>query len=323
MSLALLASCGSGERSPASATDAASDGSNGATEPATDGGSDAADEGAGETMPPMWPDDFDCINMDKAADDACYGEVLFELASEHVVFGDFDGDGHLDVANRVDGQSGTADGLVFHGGLAAGGFAAPVAFALGAETQVDGNPLSLGATRVLTGDSADWLFVQGTYGSFGTVQSDLWWSHGAPALDRFFEPTNAPAGGPWIGDFDGSGPALAFATAGTNLDDLQLYACTASSCDPAGTRTVSGPPSPPWTLLTGDVTGDGLDDLVAITRPPMGGTSEVHVMRRVHDGSPDHARRGTQCVSPGAHRSHRRRSPRSRGNRRFWRSRSR
>jgi hypothetical protein len=224
----------------------------------------------------------ECVAMD--GDGPCYIESLVPIPSVNLVYGDFDGDGELDFA--VHDETGAQDAVLLYAGTG-GAFAEPEPFAFDPAPMLDGNATALGQLRLMdTASGPDRIFVQGTYGALGDVRIDLWWTVDG-SFTRFYAPTQSPPAGPWFGDFDGAGDSdLAFAPSGNALDPIEVHACDAGGCGSPQTHAVTGPPSPPWTILAGEVTGDARADLVAVRRTGTAGAyqSEAVVLRALASG---------------------------------------
>ena len=259
------------------------------------GGSE--DESAGPGGPTTThPEDVACVQMQ--GDGPCLVETLIDVPSLNLVFGDFDGDGFLDIAaERPGADTSQADDIQLLSGSATG-FAAPTTLSFDPTPQHDGSAVSLGLLRVRRVEGgADQIFAQGTYGSFGSIAIDNWWSDGA-TMRRVFAPTSSPPAGPWFGDFDGNGtPELVYASAGSSLDPLEAFECGAGSCSSLGTRSVTAAPPPPWTVLSGELTGDARDDLVVVTRTNDAGTFQSQAWVLQSTGS---AFSGAQPVALGS-----------------------
>ncbi len=260
---------------PTSSGDATSSGSGSATSTTT-----TTDD---PTDGPDWTSggESTCIPMD--GEGPCYVQTLVPVPSVNLVYGDFDGDGALDFAAHDDAEPDRV--LLFAG--AGGSFADPEPLAFEPAPMHDGNALSLAQLRLMdTASGPDRIFVQGTYGSLGDITIDMWWTDGG-SLKRFYAPTQSPPAGPWFGDFDGSGDVdLAFAPGGNTLDPLDVHACDPGGCSNPQARTVPDAPSPPWTILGGEVTGDARADLVAVRRTGTAGAyeSEAVVLRGLANG---------------------------------------
>jgi hypothetical protein len=222
---------------------------------------------------PDWTtgEETSCINMD--GEGPCYVQTLIPIPSVDLVYGDFDGDDAIDFAVHDD-----ADGVLLFAGEG-GTFAAGTAMAFDPNPMHDGDPVALAQLRVMeTMSGPDRIFVQGTYGSLGDVAIDMWWTDGG-GFTRFYTPTQSPPAGPWFGDFDGAGDVdLAFASMGNTLDPLDVHACDPGGCGDAEAQVVTGAPSPPWTILAGEVTGDARADLVAVSRTGTAGAYASHAV---------------------------------------------
>jgi hypothetical protein len=277
MSLGAVLSCGGAEPGSSSEGDEMDSGSS-----ATDGGSDSSthdssgehDEGDDTTHGPQ----TQCVQM--SGDGHCYVETLIPVESTNVVFGDFDGDGYLDIIAERPVGNGPDELQLIAGG--SDGFAPAITMAFEPAPQHEGDSVSLGLLRVKRSVSGpDQVFVQGTYGSFGSVVIDNWASIDG-VLQRVFPPSSSPPSGPWFGDFDGDGVVdVVYAPGGSTLDPLELFDCEAGGCSSLGNRAVTQAPPGPWTILSGELTGDVRDDLMVVTRTntPDGLHSEARVLR--------------------------------------------
>ena len=243
----------------------------GTESPSTEGADTEASASSGGTS----VDDTDVVPLTGLDPDECVGqqgegpcmvELVTDVPSPELVFGDFDDDGDLDVLARSE-ETG-ADGadevvLLFNDN---GHFAEGVAVAYDETPMVDSRPVALARPRAMGRHPADVrsAFLQGTYGALGDVQVDTWWLNGT-GLTRFFAPTAAPPAGPWFGDFDGDGNAdLVFAPDASTLETLEIHACAGQDCGAPTQTSVSGAPGGPWTILATDTTGDGLDELLVV-----------------------------------------------------------
>lgn len=202
----------------------------------------------------------ECVPTDVPGPCLVAGEMA--LPSRDIAFGDFDDDGDIDVLAQntatdtpeiwlLQNDAGTFDG------------GAPLPF--DPDFQSDGEPGSLGVLVSMKTAEGDRAIVQGTYGSLGAVQVDVWRST-ASSFSRLYAPTGSPPTGPWVGDFDGNGSDdLAFAPMANSLETLELRACDGQGCQDPATVSAMGGPAGPWTILGADVTADGLDDLLVYT----------------------------------------------------------
>jgi hypothetical protein len=275
LAASMVPACGSddpnaGSEAGGSATEASA--SDDGTQDAGDASSQG--EGADDTAGP----ESACVQQ--MGDGPCHLETLVPVPSTNVVFGDFDGDGHLDIA-ATRSNSGAPDELqILYGSPE--GFGAPTTLPFEPEARHDGDAVSLGMLRVAPSTSGvDRVFVQGTYGSFGSVSIDNWWSDG-DTLRRVFAPTANPPSGPWFGDFSGGGVLeILYTSNGSTLDSLEAFDCAAGTCSSIGTRPVSAAPGAPWTVLGGELTGDARDDLLVVKRTNAadGPHSEAWVVR--------------------------------------------
>ncbi|MGH1348181.1 MAG: FG-GAP repeat domain-containing protein [Nannocystales bacterium] len=197
---------------------------------------------------------------------ACMVEALVPVPSTEVTFGDFDGDGDVDMLARSEetGPDEADEAVLFTNN--SGTFDGGVALSFGSEPMANGRPVALSRPRPAGSRSSEVrnVFLQGTYGALGDVQVDVWWMQGSE-LRRFYEPTGSPPAGPWFGDFDGDGSTdLAFAPDASTLNTIELHSCTAQDCGGIQDAAVTGAPSGPWTVLATDTTGDGMDELLVV-----------------------------------------------------------
>lgn len=239
------------------------------TENATEAGSetdpDTGTMSSGATDPPTTSTPpGDCVVQQ--GDGACMVETLVPVPSPEVTFGDFDGDGDVDMLARSEetGADEADEAMLFTNN--GGSFDSGTPLSFGSEPTANGRSVALSRPRPggSVPNDVRSAFMQGTYGAFGDVEVDVWWVQGQE-LRRFYEPTGSPPAGPWFGDFDGDGSTdLAFAPDASTLDALELHSCTGQDCDGAQEVTVTGAPSGPWTILGTDTTGDGLAELLVV-----------------------------------------------------------
>jgi|GEM_PF-2318616 len=224
---------------------------------------------------------LDCVGQQ--GEGPCMIETVVMLPSPEVAYGDFDGDGDVDVLARSEetGVDGADEVLLFAND--GGDFGEGTALSFGTDPAANGLFVALSRPRPMGAPAAAVrsAFLQGTYGALGDIQVDAWWVQDG-ALERFYDPTPTPPAGPWFGDFDGDGSAdLAFAPDDTDLAALELHACTGASCGDASDAAATGAPGGPWTILGTDTTGDGLDELLVVRRE--GESLEVVVL--TNDGT--------------------------------------
>ncbi|MBV1856859.1 MAG: VCBS repeat-containing protein [Nannocystaceae bacterium] len=223
----------------------------------------------------------DCVVQQ--GEGACMVEVVVPVPSAEVTFGDFDGDGDVDMLARSEetGLDEADEAVLFTNN--GGNFDGGVALSFESDPAANGLPVALSRPRPAGSQSADVrnVFMQGTYGALGDVQVDVWWVQGSQ-LHRFYEPTGSPPAGPWFGDFDGDGSTdLAFAPDASTLDTLELHTCTGQDCSGAQQAAVTGAPTGPWTILGTDTTGDGLEELLVVRE----GDGALEVIVFTNEGS--------------------------------------
>ncbi len=242
----------------ASSTETASGATDDGTQTDTGSGGSTSDDPTTGVVP------GDCVVQQ--GEGVCMVETLVPVPSPEVTFGDFDGDGDVDMLARSEetGPQDADEAVLFtnNGGTFDGG----VALSFGSEPMANDRPVALSRPRPAGSQSSQVrnAFMQGTYGALGDVRVDVWWVQGSQ-LQRFYEPTGSPPAGPWFGDFDGDGSTdLAFAPDASSLDALALHSCTGQDCGAPQDTAVTGAPSGPWTVLGTDTTGDGQDELLVV-----------------------------------------------------------
>ncbi len=216
-------------------------------------------------------------------DGACMVETRVQVPSPEVTFGDFDGDGDVDMLARSEetGPDDADEAVLFTNN--SGTFDDGVALGFGTAPMANNLPVALSRPRPAgsQSDNVRNAFMQGTYGALGDVQVDVWWVQGSQ-LQRFYDPTGSPPAGPWFGDFDGDGSTdLAFAPDASTLDALEIRSCTGQDCGAAQDVGVTGAPSGPWTILGTDTTGDGMDELLVVRE----GDNGLEVIVFTNEGS--------------------------------------
>lgn len=265
-----------------------------------DGDSDAT-EGSADTGPGGSTDDpttptpsGDCVVQQ--GEGSCMVETVVSVPSPEVTFGDFDGDGDVDMLARSEetGADNADEAMLFTNN--AGVFDGGVALSFGSAPAANDLPVALSRPRPAGSRPSEVrsAFMQGTYGALGDVQVDVWWVQGSQ-LRRFYEPTGSPPAGPWFGDFDGDRSVdLAFAPNASTLDTLALHVCNGQDCGGPQNAAVTGAPSGPWTILGTDTTGDGLDELLVVRE----GDSGLEVIVFTNEGS-GFASSSTLQLGPG------------------------
>lgn len=241
------------------------------------------DPGSGETTDAPTSDVLpeDCVVQQ--GDGSCMVETVVPVPSSEVTFGDFDGDGDVDMLARSEetGPGEADEAMLFTNN--SGVFDDGVALSFGTEPMANDRPVALSRPRPAGSQAIDVrnAFMQGTYGALGDVQVDVWWIQGSQ-LQRFYEPTGSPPAGPWFGDFDGDGSVdLALAPDASTLATLEIQSCTGQDCAAPQDTTVTGAPAGPWTILGTDTTGDGQDELLVVRE----GDNGLEVVVFTNEGS--------------------------------------
>ncbi|MEM6293373.1 MAG: VCBS repeat-containing protein [Myxococcota bacterium] len=195
----------------------------------------------------------------------CMVEQVVPVPTTDVVFGDFDGDGDVDILARGDESGPQEEDELILFPNDNGIFSAGTTLTYTADPVANGRSVSLASLRPMSRpEEAQRVFVQGTYGALGDVEVDVWLVEDG-TLSRFYEPTATPPAGPWFGDVDGDGERdLIFAPDGVSLSELETHSCDAGGCDSASAATATGAPAGPWTILSTDTTGDALEDLLVV-----------------------------------------------------------
>ncbi len=255
--------------------DGSSEGSGSGSSTTSDDDTTGTDEGTGSgeasgseddsaTTPDTGTLPADCVVQQ--GEGPCMVETVIPLPSPEVVFGDFDGDGDIDILARSE-ETGPdeADQMILFSN-ADGSFDLGTPLDYGTTPTANDRSVALSRPRAMGAPvgAVRSAFTQGTYGALGDIQVDAWWVQGG-SIERFYEPTNTPPAGPWFGDFDGDGSTdLVFAPEPTSLANLQLHACTGQDCGGPTDVAATGAPDGPWTILGTDTTGDGLDELLVV-----------------------------------------------------------
>ena len=263
------------------------------SEAGTSGSGDVTDSEDDSSSPGTGTLPEDCAAMQGQG--PCMTETLVEVPSPEVAFGDFDGDGDVDILALSDGTGpGGADEMIlFLNDDGSFDLGAPLSFS--ADPFANERPLALSRPRPMwfTPSEVRSAFMQGTYGALGDVVVDAWWVRDG-VLERFYGPTGSPPAGPWFGDFEGDGSTdLAFAPDASTLAALDLHGCTGQDCGAPRAATTTGAPAGPWTILGTDTTGDGLDELLVVRQS--GDDLEVVVLD--NDGT-DFAASSTLSLGP-------------------------
>ena len=254
LSVACLLALGCGSEPPPgnSSTAATTTDTPGSNEDSSTGPSATAESSAGSTG---GAPAGSCNGEPETPVGGCYVREFAELEANSVALGDFDADGHLDLATQTNGGT----GVVLVSGEGTGVFSNPRTLTVTDDNEILGDVLQFKDLATLDMAAADILFLQGATAS----ARQLWWSAGTPSEVSIFEHNVFGSFELLFGDLDGDGDQDLV----LEYNDFVFGAlCDGSTCaeiNPQQPQDLGGGPVL-HDLSALDVDGDGLADLVTV-----------------------------------------------------------